>query len=652
MKKFFAFVFCFLVIGIFSLATQAEAREPLLQEGKKTLYQRAVSHPNAVLYAAATGDAAVNPAVKTFTVYYIYGYQGERVEVGVNSNKADGFLDKVALTMWPQAITMVFTDRMGRMPVLFFKEHASLVDVCTSPNLGQVVKTLEEQAVKGTADPNFPVLAMEPQATAVAKNRFYLMPVLEMDDQFGEATKLLRVASIDPGSPPQAAAQNSASKELRTGLVFVIDTTISMKPYIEQTLALVREIYDSLEKNPHGDKVGIAIVAFRSSTDLSPQLEYTSKVVSDFTTVKNRKEIEKALEELDEAKASSHAFNEDSFAGVKTAVEKLSWGNYGSRVMLLISDAGPLASSDKGSSTKMDAKELADYLRSNNIFLTSLHLKTQSSKNNVAYAEKAYMELSRMADNTSSYIAIDATDKNKSLKQFQEVGKILANTYTKLVTATAEGLFMEKPTAISNAQDPYALAQHIGQATGYAMQLEFLGQKEETRAPGVVSAWIADADLEKLSQNTLAAPVLAAEPAVLLTKNQLSDLSKQLLLIIDNAERTKRTDSRDFFEGILFASAQLSNDPNRFSQQPGANLGQLGVLGEFLEGLPYKSDILMLTEEDWYNMSVGEQTNFINRLKSRIARYEEYDKDRANWESFGATNPGDWVYRVPLSALP
>jgi len=61
---------------------------------------------------------------------------------------------------------------------------------------------------------------------------------------------------------------------------------------------------------------------------------------------------------------------------------------------------------------------------------------------------------------------------------------------------------------------------------------------------------------------------------------------------------------------------------------------------------------LGMTEDEWYNKSVGEQTQFINRLKSRLARYEEYDRDRANWESFGSPNAGDWVYRVPLSMLP
>ena len=76
------------------------------------------------------------------------------------------------------------------------------------------------------------------------------------------------------------------------------------------------------------------------------------------------------------------------------------------------------------------------------------------------------------------------------------------------------------------------------------------------------------------------------------------------------------------------------------------------MLSEFLDGLPYKSDIMLLREEDWYRMSIGEQTAFINRLKSRLARYEEYDRDRANWESFGQPNAGDWVYRVPLNMLP
>ena len=120
-----------------------------------------------------------------------------------------------------------------------------------------------------------------------------------------------------------------------------------------------------------------------------------------------------------------------------------------------------------------------------------------------------------------------------------------------------------------------------------------------------MTSWIADADLDALSAGK---PVSAVSVAVLLTKNQLSDLQRQLKIIIDNAERTRKTDSRDFFQGILSASAQLARDPAAFSQKPGANLRDMGVLGEFLDDLPYKSDIMLLSEDDWYRMSVGEQT--------------------------------------------
>lgn len=662
------FVLCLLCLGMASPAlaepagtpTQTGTQTPLLQEGKKTLFQRVVSHPGAKLYAGAeAGAAVIKDSVKTFTVYYVYARQGERLAVGVNSNAVDGWVDAAALTEWPQAITMLFTERMGRMPVLFFKDHKALVDTCQSDDLGARMKHLNEQVQKATAgqaQADLPVIAAEPDDAkgAVSRGRFYLMPVLAVDDQFGEQTKLLQVASIDPGAADGAGEkpQQPETIELSTGIAFVVDTTISMKPYIEQTKAMIRSIYDELEKSPHGEKVAFAVVAYRNSPTKRPGLEYLSRVISDFKTVRNRAELETALGNLDEATASSHSFAEDAMAGVKSAVDGLSWDKYGSRVMLLVSDAGFLPGSDPASSTRLDAQEMADYLKTNRIWMTAAHVKTPSGKKDHAGAEKAYRELTRLDSSSSSYVSIDASTPAVGAAEFNKVGRALAGGYRNMVEATATGQLLSKPAELATATTPEERARQIAEVSGYAMQLDFIGARQGNRAPSVVSAWIADADLEKLSRTQQGAPVIAAQPAVLLTKNQLSDLSAQLKIIIDQAERTKRTDSRDFFESILSASAQLARDPSRFSRQPGQNLAQSGVLGEYLEGLPYKSDILLMREEDWYNKSTGEQTAFINRLKSRLARYEEYDKDRANWESFGATNPGDWVYRVPLSMLP
>jgi serine/threonine-protein kinase PpkA len=139
---------------------------------------------------------------------------------------------------------------------------------------------------------------------------------------------------------------------------------------------------------------------------------------------------------------------------------------------------------------------------------------------------------------------------------------------------------------------------------------------------------------------------------VLLTKNQLSDLSQRLKVILDQAQRTKRTGSRDFFRSILAAAAQTSRDPIQFSKEPNQNLGELGILAEFLNDLPYRSNIMRLTEEDWYRLSVGEQQAIVNDLKSKIKRYAQIHDDVANWVTLGAREPGDAIYRVPLSLMP
>ncbi len=650
------------------VTAEAAERSPLLQEGKKTLFQRVVTHPLAGMYATPAENAAkVQAQIKTFSVLYVYAKQGDWLEVGSGTTGADGWMKADAATFWPQALTMVFTDRAGRMPVLFFRDRQSLVETCLSDDLGERVQNYNTQIQalreSDSVPQDFPVIAAEPDDNkgAIAKDRFYLLPVLAMDEQFGEQTKLLQVASIDPGSMAAAqkdSEQGSASTakneppNLRTGLVFVIDTTISMRPYIDQTKAVLRSIYDELEQSPYGKDVAFAVVAYRNSVEKSPKLGYVTKVLSDFTVVDNREHLEKALTSLEEATSSSHSFDEDAMAGIKEAVDALSWDDYDSRAILLVSDAGALQGFDPAAGTGLDAQEMADYLKAQNIWLTAVHVRTPVGKANHASAEQTYRTLTKLPDNTSSYIPIDAPTAAQGVAAFDQVGKMLANGYTKMVEATAKGQMLAKPTSQPAAQSPEERAKQIADITGYAMQLDFVGAHKGNNVPFVVNAWIADADLEHLSQNVQAAPIVAAQPAVLLTKNQLSDLANQLSIIIEQAERTKRTDARDFFESIVSAAAQLARDPAKFSHQPNQNLAQTGVLAEFLEGLPYKSDILLMKEEDWYNKSTGEQTSFINRLKSKLARYEEYDKDRDGWESFGAANPGDWVYRIPLTLLP
>ena len=647
-----------LLATVLCTGVPADARPPLLQEGKKTLYQRVVTHPGAKLFAGSEqGAAVVTDQLKTFTSLYVYGRQNGRIEVGAASDKADGWIDEKSATVWPQAITMLLTDRMGRDPVLFFKEHAGLEQTCQAQNIKEVTQRYLQQLSGNQALPaDFPVLATEPVDSAVSEKNFYLLPVLNIDRKYsGLGLSLIEVASINPGTPEEKAQNQAplpAAADFRTGFAFVIDTTISMKPYIDQTLALIRSLYDELEKSPHGDKMAFAVVAFRSNMERSPGIEYTAKVICDFKTVKQRAELEKALSGVTEATVSTHDINEDSFAGVKEAADSLSWKDYGSRVMLLVTDAGPLGAGDPTSHTGLSPEALADYLKTNRIYLSALHVKAPSGAKNHAYAEAAYKELSRQADNQVSYIPLNAETPAKGAAAFDSVGHQLATSYARMVTATAEGKFLPAPQAPQKKNlTPEEIADRIAASTGYAMQLQFLGTLKQRTAPEVVKAWIADADLGKLEQGG-GAPVYAARPAVLLTKGQLSRLRQQLKVILKGAEDAFLNGNTNLFEQIRSAAAALSSDPNAFSLQPGQNLAESGMLEEILSDLPYKSRITGMTDKTWADMSTGQRDKFMRDLKGLIARYDEYDRDATHWESFGSKNPDDWVYRVPLNMLP
>ena len=650
MHRLTVFLLC-LLCGTLILASNTEAA-PLLQEGKRTLYQRVISHPTAQLYAQASDQSqVVDKGLRPFTPLYVYERGQGWLNVGKGTDKADGWIKADLTTPWNQSLTLLFSNRSQRDPVIFFRDTRALQDICDAPDMSERLVSLQLAVAKKKTGPE--VVASEPMISSVDLDRFYLMPILEMQEPY-EGTKFLRVASIDPGQIPGSqyhqgkggtASDPTTKKAPRTGIAIVMDTTVSMQPYIEQSRQLIKTIYDRLQKEKLAEHVGFAFVAFRNSTAAVPELEYVSTVVSDFVTASNRKELESRLAEVREAKVSTHSFNEDSLAGVYNAIESLSWDEYDSRIILLVTDAGPLPSDDRYRSVAMEPQEMADFAGQKGIWIVAVHIKTPAGASNHDYAEQAYRTLS-MKNGSAQYQSIKTSNPKEGARYFAAVAESLAKTMEQVVTLTTQGKMLTRPKDAA-PKNPEEDAAQLAQRLGYALQLEYLGRANRTPAPQVVSSWITDMDLAHLARGQRVPNV---EVAVLLTKAQLNDLHAQIGAIIDNAERTKKTDSTDFFQGILSASARTARDPNMPTQ--GKTLAELGVLGEFLDGLPYRSEVMLLTEEDWYRKSIGEQTAFINRLKSKLARYEEYDRDRKNWETFGTFSANDWVYRVPLNMLP
>jgi serine/threonine-protein kinase PpkA len=643
---------------------QAWADPPLLMPGKKFLHQRVITHPGAAAHDAAAGKPGER--LTPFSVLYVYariqaGGQ-DWLQVAANTLGRDLiWLPSGAVSEWKQSLVLTFAGRAGRSPLLFFKSSGDLEKIAGQSGIASALDKLggEFQGyVRSQGDPpaDFPVLAMEPgdEEGAVPYDHFYLMPIFAYQEPF-EGVKFLEVGSIDPGyeeaaKPGGTPAENQG---LKNAIAFVIDTTISMQPYIEKTRELARNIFNRILERGQGQNVALGLVAFRNSVEAKPNLEYTTKIISPLRTALERDEFEKALAGVKEAAASSHSFSEDSLAGVQTAIDGLTWDPYKGRVIILITDAGPLPITDPYISTMIGLSGVVDKAKKKNIRLVSLHIRTPGGikAKNIDYAEGAYKDLSDMESAGRAYIPLEAPTPQEGAANFAEAARLLTETLDNvLFDSAAKGGGAGQ--TVPEGADFKAKARATGEVLGYSIKLDYAGQTGQAKAPQVVRSWIADQDMGRLdaAQGSIKAPTV--ECAVLISKDQLSALNKQLAVILNEAQRNQKMGTRDFFQNIISASAQMLQDPSQFALKPGDNLSKLGVLGEFLEGLPYKSRIMGLTEDDWYNMSIGEQNDFIYYLESRLRNYQRYDQDVDNWGRFGNPNPGDWLYRVPLAMLP
>ncbi|NNA51935.1 serine/threonine-protein kinase [Pseudomonas lactis] len=616
-------------------------QRPLLMAGKKTLFQRVLSKPGAQLSA----DAGSSPgkALPAFSVLYVYQRKdvdgSPWVRVGAATDgRSDGWLPASQVSDWKQSLVLKFTERSGRAPVMFLRQPGEVEKLLADP---AAAKSVLAKAQSNRED-NQQVLALEPTASAVPQNQFYLLPIFDSKESFddnGQPVQLLNVASIDPGSrataKPASPTLSANADAFRTAVVLVVDTTVSMQPYIDQIRDVVHELQTRIAERGELDSVSFGMVGFRSSIQKTPGLEYVAKTL---ITLDQGRDPQRFLDMARQVKAStvsSHSFNEDAFAGVMQAVDGMDWSGYGGRIILLVSDAGALRKNDPFAATQMNEAEVRQAALGKQIKIYALHLRTDAGKKTHAGAESQYRVLTADANPQIGdlYTPVPGGDVRKLGERVDEIGTVFANLVHQVRSNTPQ------PVPLLSAAPSLA---DKSAAVGYAMHMDFLGRKTASQAPQLVSAWTADRDLTN--------PALPAfQVCVMLTKLQLNDLQQSLKLIVDAARKTQSS-PKDFFQEIASASAYMSRDPQALRK--GGNLADGGLLGEYLEGLPYRSKSLNMTQDLWLSLSVAEQEDFIDELDSKIRLYETFHNDVANWVRFGDAEPGDALYRVPLSTLP
>ena len=639
--------------------TQAADRTPLLQPGKKTLYQRVLTRPGAAL-AERPGAGAGRP-VAAFSRYYVYGEQeqgGQRwLEVGPDTQgTVKGWLQAGDTVPWLQQMALAFTNPGAqRERALFFDSWDSLNRLMALPDPAAEAVPLTRQIASGGRDQR--VVAIEPDRYIDINSHFYLLPILDFHEVLSEAgfpLRGLKVASVSktaapvPPVRPDDAVQHLSS--FRAAVVFVIDSTISMQQYIDEARAAVRKVYGRIKGSGILDKVAFGLVAYRSpSKDPSRarQLEYVARLFVDPSQVETELDFLARTAALTEAKVSTDQFDEDPYAGVLKALEEIPWGRFGARYLVLISDAGALEG--KESETGLHAEQVRSVAAAKGVALVVLHLKTPQGKGDHAKAEAQYRIIStNEAIQRPLYFPV----QGGTVQGFGKAVGTLADAVVENIQAAARGQLAAgsartaKNATVASAEEAETRRlREAANALGYAMQLAYLGRQEGTSAPPVFEGWISDRDLADPTVRTV-------DERVLLTKNQLSDLHRIMKQIVDAADAGMLAPDA-FFDSLRSLAAQFGRDPSLANRPEATRLADLGLLGEYLEGLPYKSDVMNLDQDTWSRWGTQRQFELISRLKGKIKLYERYNADTDRWVSLAKDSPpGEQVYPVPLRDLP
>lgn len=624
-----------LAAALWAGSALAQEARPLVMDGTASVYQRVLTRPGAAL--APTPGGAGEDRFAAFQPLYVYARDGDAVQVGRTTRAAEGWVEAASVVDWRQNIVAAFTNSAGRSRQLIFDTEERLRALMEHEAVREMEADLLARADNGGLQPDEGVVAVEPVDFVNILDALYLMPILDFVEDAHpmnyDPQLLLRLASVplEEGPPPGASA---ATGDFDAGVVFVLDTTRSMGPFIARTQAALARIVGDIRGTDIGERINFGVIGFRDSTEAVPELEYRTRVLSPLERRADQAPVLAALRDATAvAEASSPGFNEDSLAGVQDAVDLPGWDGGGDRFdgryVILVTDAGPKDPGDPNARSAIGPAEVQRDAEGKGIVVMTLHLKTEAGgPANHDYAAGKYRALSRFGSGEYYFPIEDGSEE------------AFEATVTRLVTALTDHVRAARGEATVLAPEE-AGEDLLG--LGLAMRLAYLGLRDGTQAPDIIEGWV--------SEKAVSDPTrIAFEPRLLVTKNELATMAEYLEALVETGEATRGSEGADdFFTRLQGIMARMAQNPDRLVNPQAETLG--GAL-EFLDRLPYRSQIMDLTPDRWAQ-SAMERRVVLDTVRQKLEQYRKWLYDPVVWTALYEGAPdGDHVFAMPFDILP
>ncbi|WP_037309690.1 VWA domain-containing protein [Ruegeria halocynthiae] len=643
---------------------------PMSAPDNPNLFRRVLSLPSAVMKAEPRDDADESP-LPTFSVLYVFDESrangGDWLKVSTSLREGtQGWVEADQTLRWSNMLVMEFAPKGKRSDVLFFRDDTTLSDIVGSfsyaVEAGEIYESIDTERKRLSGEtgstPNWDqrLVAMEPASGVTFGNQPYLLPILDWRSELFDGTietNLLKVAAV-PADAEEISAEdsnsfdtdlNSAAEQdgvLRVGVVFVVDTTISMRPFIERTQTAIQSFYDSFQQFESASFVSFSLLGFRDEVEQAEGVEYTTKLFQPLDPDAPVEQVLGNLNQMQEANSPTVQFQEDGLAGLIEAIERNDWTPYDARLVVFISDASMRAGEDPlAKFPGHTPSSVAELARNKNIAILPIHLLTPANQRNgnADIARPQYETLAETGDiNSEKYFALDATDPDSFLKRMTSLTDQMARAIFDVNAGKV--LSVDDVLELEEVPEDDVAAAAVNEI--FRAQLESLASVSDGSAPSFLAGWTSDRDLLDPNLETL-------EVKVFLTRNQLSSLDKQLESIVD-AFRSGGDDPQAFFDNLQALAAQTATDPDVVHNND--REAMRAILPSFLQNLPYRSEILYLDLQDWSSLSPASRSEFMEQLDAKRKSYQAVFEQTDLWHDFGSNDPLLQVSPIRLSILP
>lgn len=583
-----------LIVSLTSLNDMATG-EPFKTESGANL-KVIVRQPTAIYKTPSRDEKESRPASMFEFFYAVKPDIGEnrttngfyRVATGASNRNIVGWIPAEDLVEWSHRQVLGMRPLSNRQRARFYKDRTDL-----------------ETAFASTGQSPSP-LSLEPKGGGGLN----LIPIM---DRFrmkvdGEEAFGYRVAYLHAN---RGNVGNVDLKKTSVDIVFVIDTTSSMGPYIDATRKAVAQLANELADDT---PVRFGLVAYRDIIKHDDASWYHRQLICDLDEGKDHYVFQKRLSTIAPAELDSEEASEDVLAGLEMAIKNSKWNPDAFKHIILVGDASAHTSN-------------TGY--KNPYRLTIEGVVSQAQPRGAAAVQQ------KVALHAVRVVSDHPDDHALTEKQFKRIaqGDEVRGQYHVFNGDGETPLFVNKLVNLIRSSQESVARVRIGKAPkkdtpalGLLMEIVNAGRAESGGAiPQFASGFVSELDLEG---NQL------FEPYVLVQYGTTDLFDSALDFTIKSIRRAGQPDSRD----VQRVVRQLQNFVAEINL--GEELSNL-PLSEFLRlvsGIPVRSRVFGFTIADLVAMPDADFERWVREIEASKARIRSHLDNTKIWFSLGNTD--------------